>query len=271
MMNREARRAILAGIIGAGLISPAEAKAVMFIPQAPAIIKPAGFWKPHEKKLELGMPITLGMLKRSQLATVTSYNGGNAAPTIVTTTVTWTAAPIGTASANRYVVVCVLARLPSATLNSLTIGGTTATILLQRSVTNESPAIAILLVTTGTTADIIATYSGNPARATMLSMSIINLVSTTPVGTISTGSVADPSGTVNVNAGGCIIAIANTDNSTTGTTWTGVTEDYDAVQGGAELVSGGHLDYASAVTPQTVTADFVSAGSSTNLLAVSMR
>lgn len=63
MMNRTTRKAILAAIVSAGIISPAQGKAALFIPQAPAIIKPAEFWKPHEKKLILGMPLTMGMLK----------------------------------------------------------------------------------------------------------------------------------------------------------------------------------------------------------------
>lgn len=203
----------------------------------------------------------------------TVFNASNLAPTVSTTTSTWTSASIGTASADRYVFVTAWARsTPSGTrtLSTLTIGGSGASIITQRTVGNTATAIAVLNVAAGTTATIVATWSGNIARAGFGSYSATNLQSTTAVATVSATGV-DPNGTANVSAGGCTFAIANTEDNTAGTTWTGVTEQHDATAGGSEVVSGGNLDYAAASASQTFKADFVTTSGTTNLSVASMR
>lgn len=279
MMNRQIRRAIVSAIVASGLVAPVEAKS-LFIPEAPAIIKPAEFWKPHEKKLipVVGMPLTLGMLAPKAIpAIVTTFNGSSSGTTAAQTTQTWTSAPIGTASGDRYVVICVLSRsTPSGarTLNSLSIGGTNASIIATRSVTSVQASIAILLVTSGTTATVVATYDGNMVRWAMASYSIVNLLSTTPFVTpLITGGTADPTGTQNISAGGCAIAMVNGDSNTVGVTWTGLGEDVEVSVGGAGGEASGmaHSDFASAVTPLTITADRAGVDTGTNMIAVSMR
>jgi hypothetical protein len=88
-----------------------------------------------------------------------------------------------------------------------------------------------------------------------------------PVHATNKTTTADPmSTTVNVVAGGCVIAVSFTSNSLT-TTWTGVGEEYDEVIETTFLHSGGFLDYTAAQSPLTVEAD-LSGTPSASLLAV---
>lgn len=90
MMNRQARRAVIAGLISAGVLAPGQA--ALFVPAAPAIIKPAGFWKPHENKLQLAMPLTMGMLVPSAEPPAYISDAAGAFTTTTTPTLSYTMA-----------------------------------------------------------------------------------------------------------------------------------------------------------------------------------
>jgi hypothetical protein len=123
-MNRHTKRAVLAAVISAGIITPAQGKSAIFVPQAPAIIKPAGFWKPHEEKLLLAMPLTLGMLKPpAAVALVPGYRNTyvNTAPPL---NPAFAACDLGTPHATRMVVV--VAMCLDANVTALNVDGTGA-------------------------------------------------------------------------------------------------------------------------------------------------
>lgn len=147
-------------------------------------------------------------------------------------------ASIGTASADRLVVGVIAHKRSSApgrSVSSATIGGVSATIHEQRGADGNAIGLAIIsaVVPTGTTATVSVTLSGAVTDGPDIEVyTITGLNSTTPTDTIgSAGSSDNPSGNIDVEAGGVIIggACGNANNAVS---WTGLTEDADAVLSG---------------------------------------
>jgi hypothetical protein len=173
------------------------------------------------------------------------------------TTYTFSARAIGTAASDRRVHVLVHGGgVGDTTLSSVTVGGVSATINVQASSGQHTSAIATAAVPTGTTGDVVVTFSGGKARCGIGVYASTGLSSETAVDTDS--STADPAtATLTSVAGGFVLALAAGDNSSS-LTWTNVTEDYDevfesTVQSGASGVTSSTTvspsgDYASAPT-----------------------
>ena len=142
----------------------------------------------------------------------------------------FTSEPIGTAAADRLVVVVALTNV-CASFSSITIGGVSATIHEQLADSGTSPcqAIASLLVTTGTTATIVVNLSDSGGHMAIGVYNITGLNSTTPEDSgqdgLTTGtSVSD---TLVVSKDACIIAAGGQYSGNPPISWTGVTEDFE--------------------------------------------
>lgn len=142
-------------------------------------------------------------------------------------TYTFSGAAIGTASADRLVVVCAMINATSTTtysISSITIGGVSAPIVVSSSLGRNS-AIAYLLVPTGTTANIVVNLSGSgtPGRCAVGVFNVKGYTNATPefVGSAySDTSVADLTIPANVSSGAAIIACCYVgNNGTSGATW----------------------------------------------------
>lgn len=180
------------------------------------------------------------------------------------TTYTFSSQAIGTAAVGRRVIVAAgsPANGASRTISSVTIAGVTATAIGSIAVGSGGGAFAevqlfVLQVDTGTTASIVVTWSGAADRCSIGVWAAYDLQSSTPTATLT--SIANPqTGTINVSAGGILIAAANDFNSvpSPGTfAWTGPTENYDAQLVATNLFySGASSAYATAQTGLTVTA-----------------
>lgn len=112
---------------------------------------------------------TINDLKRSYkywetppVSSPATFQYSNAAGSIGSTSKTWSAVPIGDAAANRTVVVLMGGRA-AYILNSLTIGGVLAEIILSHS--DSGLWFGVANVPAGTTADIVATWSAAQTRA----------------------------------------------------------------------------------------------------------
>ena len=140
---------------------------------------------------------------------------------------------LGTAAANRYILVSVAARtLAGSALSSITVAGETASLAVNHAPGNGSiAAIGVAAVPSGTTGDIVLTFNGTMRRAGYAAYRITGLSSVTPNST-DTGSSDPDTLTVTVPDPGFAVAIASdaTDGSAT-YTWSGlgVFEDFDAV------------------------------------------
>lgn len=174
---------------------------------------------------------------------------------------TYTSVAIGTAGANRTIIVVDGFRdAGSCPLASMTIGGVSATRVAQQinSVTNTTiMSVWVAAVPTGTTATIVTVYCGSVDSAEGLGVyAAYGLVSSTPTATAGSSSSTAPSLNLNVSAGGMVVAGAwALGQTTTIGSWTGLTSDFNLLtdptstsqyQGGA---SGSNL---AGATPRTV-------------------
>lgn len=186
--------------------------------------------------------------------------------TTSSTTQTFAGLSFGTASAGRYLLACVYSvGATGHDQTAVTIGGVSATSVLTVSsafgANTQRIEFWIANVPTGTSGSVVATTSNNAVRAAVQLYSLEGMVSSTPSDTATnSGSGASLSGSLDMPAGGVIIAAAaGVDTSLVGSvTWTGVTEDSDVNFGGAIgiIASSGSLFSFSPQSGLTVQATF---------------
>lgn len=185
------------------------------------------------------------------------------------TSYTFTAADLGDAAGDRYIIVAVSGRKAGAatpTITSVTIGGVSATIAVQHfnTVSDTNIAgIAIALVPTGTTGDIVVVFPATQVRCAVGVYRATGLSSITASDTDS--ATVGPSVTLDVPANGFAIGTGLTAATTTAT-WTELTEKQDAsfVEAGTSYTTA-YKEYA---TAQTALAMGVDWGSETQAVAV---
>jgi hypothetical protein len=151
-------------------------------------------------------------------------------------TYTFNTRAIGTATADRLVVVCAMTNAISTTtysISSITINGVSATNAVKSSLGRNS-LISYLLVPTGTTANIVVTLtgSGTPGRCEIGVFTVTGYSNAVPeaVGSAySDTSVASLTEPINVSSGSSAIACCYVgNNGTSGATWTApMTEAFD--------------------------------------------
>lgn len=180
------------------------------------------------------------------------------------TTYTFTAAAIGTASPNRAVVI-VAATVGAAlrTISTVTIGGVSASLVKQQTQGFSDTEMWIAAVPTGTTGDIVVTYSAGTLRCGVGVWAVYNLQSMTALTT--SGSTASPNSlNLNTTANSIVIAGCGTTSGGTSFSWAGVTERYDADFDITQ--TGGDATISTPETPRTITAT-VGAGTLTGVAA----
>lgn len=167
------------------------------------------------------------------------------------TTYTFTSAAIGTASANRDVIVGIVCAGGGATetYSGLTIGGTSAAQVVTSTMAGAGQplaAIYILAVASGTTATIVATLSSNKTtNCTIDVWAAYGLASTTADNTASANNTGAVSTSVTTVNGGVAVGILGVASASTGT-WGGtlsnnanaVVNSVTAVAGGSQTTSG---------------------------------
>lgn len=178
------------------------------------------------------------------------------ADTTNTDVYTFSSADIGTAASDRYVV-CVChqrkAGTAAASLTSATIAGVSASIPVQEiSTTSNSNLVAIIIaaVPTGTTGDVVLTWSVSGVDSAIEVYAVYGIDGATAHDT-DQSAASDPSLSLNVEAGGIVIGGGTCSLGTSGA-WTGITEDNENISG--TMYYGSASDaFASASTPLAVT------------------
>ena len=175
------------------------------------------------------------------------------------TTYTFSSQNLGTADGARLIICGIASRAGgSSTISSVTIGGVSATIVVQINTSADSgwnsAGIVIAAVPTGTTGDVVITFSAGQARCAIALYSTIDTASETASDTDS-NAAADPSVSIDCPASGYIIAVACFSVGTGTTTWTGVTEDYDVNPENVANTTMASDNFASAQTGLTVSAN----------------
>lgn len=150
---------------------------------------------------------------------------------------TYSGVSIGTASANRIVVVLVASELASASINSVTLGGNSMNAGTQGNFGAVYARAFYLAYPTGTTADIVVTYGAN-ASSTQNHIAVYSVT-----GAVYSATGADQSsdmdatdrlttGAITIASGGGFIAVAAGATDGTAKTWANATEDLDVDAGG---------------------------------------
>jgi len=170
------------------------------------------------------------------------------------TTYTYSSVNFGSASADRKIICAVNGQADDGgarTISSLTIGGVTATINVQISNSGSMQGICIASVPTGTSGDVVLTFSGGMGNAD------IALYSTTGVGSTTatdTGTSTAEVGTyaLDVVAEGVALALSRNQDGIYTATWAGLTERYDEADGNTNDMSGASDAFATTQTNLTV-------------------
>lgn len=170
---------------------------------------------------------------------------------------TFSSVSIGAASADRVVIVAVGGTTGSTpAINSVTIGGNTATLAASQASTSAAGCIAglyYLAVASGTTANIVVTFNKTMGSCEIAVFSMTGHASETPAatGTDGTGSTTfNPN--CNVAVGDVLISASNGGEGTA-CAWTNSTEQSDVVREQTNLSTAKHTA-TSAETPRTITA-----------------
>jgi|GEM_PF-5041057 len=201
-----------------------------------------------------------------------TYHATHVETTDRTTTATASSMAIGTASSDRYVVAVVVGRSTSTfEFTTCTVGGASMTraAVSASSVCASAVFISDAPVTSGTTADIEVGWTGTIATGWFAATySIVgSLNSTTATDTLAAGPAAnDVSGTIDVSAGGCIIAggMNQSTSPSLATFSPTLTADDDDISVVGRVGAVGSHNSASGETGRTITLDFnVSATNST--------
>lgn len=162
--------------------------------------------------------------KQQQTATASSFN--------------FTGLSFGPEFSTRFIVACVAWQGAAATLSSATIGGVTATILVQslNSVGSRGTAIVCAFVPTGTTGTVVANLSISVLNSSVAVYSVDGLKTAT-ASAIATSNANNPTASLNIAENGAVIAVAVAAFSTSpSASWTGLTEDCDDNYGTSNLV-----------------------------------
>lgn len=210
------------------------------------------------------------MLSHALRAAAGNAGGGGGLPTIqwigatstvsTTSTYTFSGVDIGTPSATRLVVIGVSgynSAGSSRTLNSVTVGGNSATVNIGTAVSAILPGgVASIADSTNSTADIVVTFSGSCSQCAILVWAITDLSSNTPIQALTDGGSFSLS--LSVQQAGPYIAFVRGGTSSN-ITWTGIIENVDGIGSSGLYVSGASA-IAATTTNQTITASSFSSG-----------
>ena len=171
---------------------------------------------------------------------------------------TYASCPIGTASADRVLVVLNGTRARH-TISGITVGGAAMAVQVETANERGYSNIATLLVTSGTTADIVVTYASNPSDGAMAIYSTTGMSATATATGNSFSDSTVASTTLNVSEGDLLFASSASDTQDIGITWAGVTEElqFDDTSGSRGQVGMGSEVISADETPRTVSATYL--------------
>jgi len=185
-------------------------------------------------------------IKIPPVAPTVTYVGSNNKGSTQAVTQTYTNEPIGTAAADRFVVVAVAGRGGASA--TVTIGGTNApSIVTASSGSANNIGLFGLLVTSGTTATIVVTYNASSTSAIAVYNVNLGSASSTPTDTdaaqkgTSVSTISMTALTVPTN-GVAIVAGYYASNGTL--TWTGASADASVVFGTSRILGAAHTSTA---------------------------
>ena len=202
-------------------------------PEKPAFVQPAReIALPRKFKrflIKKGIFPTPYILRR-RVTTIEFGSGSVLNPSA--TTHTHSGMTLGAADSGRYVIAAIDCRNASAvTVSSLTIAGITATLIYAYQSGGTISGFWVALAPTGTTGDVVITFSGSTSRSGVSTYRLLTSYDPTSYSDAQQDTTATSNHldiTLNVPAMGVALAAFFYSNSTTATTsWSGLAEDYD--------------------------------------------
>ncbi len=192
------------------------------------------------------------------------------------TTYTFSGASIGTASGDRIVIVTIGSRANLArSISSVTIAGVTATAIATANDTSGGADIAAMYaaaVPTGTTGNIVVTFSAAMLRCAIGVFAMTGASGVTPHATMTDNTISTGvfTGTIDCPANGAIVGTAfGSGNGSQAATWSGITEDFDTQpETTSNNVSAAHANFSTAQTGLTVSATITGTNPANGGLAV---
>ena len=181
----------------------------------------------------------------------------NSTDTSNLTTYTFSSLSLGTVATDRHIVIAGAARSSVArTLDSITVGGVTATQNALRDTSNSKAFLYIAAVPTGSTGDVVVSFSGGMLRCGVGLYRLDDLVSATAHD--SGTSSADPTTfDLDIPVNGAAIGVSANFASGGTASWTGVTEDFDVdMEPTDNRFSAGHVDLPVGETDRTIECDW---------------
>lgn len=172
------------------------------------------------------------------------------------TSYTFASMSLGAAATARRIVIGVVCRASTApVINSLTVGGISAS-LIHQSRASGGAYFYYADVPTGTTGDVVVNFASSVTRAGICVWRILNESSMTPTDTASSTN-ADPAAlNVDIPSGdSAAMAIAYGHNGTS-TTWTGLTEDTDTEISSGNVMTAASDGFSTLEANRTISADF---------------
>jgi len=183
------------------------------------------------------------------------------------TTYTFSAQNLGTEAVDRCIVVEMYGRRAAATVTTVTatVAGSNVTILRQLSVEEASSAtvaaVGAVALPTGTSGDVVVTFSGAMVRARIALSTLTGASDCTTASDSDESELTDPSVSLDVPANGSAVGACGYNTASGSATWVGLTETHDAVVESLFTVSGASADFVSQQVGLTVTCDLAAGGS----------
>lgn len=168
------------------------------------------------------------------------------------TVYTYSGAALGTADPTRKILVCVMGSNAGLAAPTVTVAGSTATV--QASIVgaaNATTALYSVALASGTTGNIVVTWSAGQVRTSIAVWATYNLTSGTVVNSASS-AVATASLNVNLTAGD-IMAVCGESGTSTSATATGYTQRFNVQDSELEAYNGGDFTASITEAPRTVT------------------
>lgn len=156
------------------------------------------------------------------VTSVASMGGGSTQPNPVT----FTAQNFGAAAVNRYLVAAIGLSHSGATVTSVTIGGISATSIINNDNGAVHATLWAALVPTGTSGDVTVTSSGGSPGVIDCTVELYAMTGNHQLAADAT-AVGVTSATINAQASGATIAAAFSTSGSLSATWTGLTKDAD--------------------------------------------
>lgn len=159
---------------------------------------------------------------------------------------------IGTAAGNRKVVVCVGAGASNRTISTLTVGGVSASLVKRQQSTNNTAEIWQAAVPTGTTADIVITFSG---ANNQVGIGVFAVYGAQSAAHDTGASTANPmTDNLDIPAFGVAVGVGYSSGTAARTyTWTNLTEYSDDVTEGAASATTAAEAFSTVQTGLTIT------------------